>query len=124
MDGAGWHRSKNLNIPNTIKVEYLSAYYPEFNPVERFWNISKDTRSVNKIHPTLSSLQDDVTGCLNAMQEDLIRCLCAALFVGLNMVLGVTSACFKLRTTSVFSKPFYCLSSSFNELMLRSYECN
>ncbi len=78
MDGAGWHRSKNLNIPNTIKVEYLPAYSLELNPVERFWEQIKRYTIRNKIHLTLSSLQDDVTGCLNVMQEDLIRSLCAA----------------------------------------------
>ncbi len=77
MDGAGLHRSKNLNIPNTIDVEYLPAYSPELKPIERFWEHIKRYTIRNKIHLTLSSLQDDVTDFLNAMQ-DLIRTLCAA----------------------------------------------
>lgn len=41
MDGAGWHRSKDLIIPANIEIVYLPPYSPELNPVERFWGTSK-----------------------------------------------------------------------------------
>ena len=44
MDGAGWHKSKNLQVPENIEIILLPPYSPELNPVERFWqNIKKNT---------------------------------------------------------------------------------
>lgn len=37
MDGAGWHKSKALKIPDNIVIFYLPPYSPELNPVERLW---------------------------------------------------------------------------------------
>jgi transposase len=41
MDGAGWHKSKDLNVPWNIQIIYLPPYCPELNPVERLWNYIK-----------------------------------------------------------------------------------
>jgi transposase len=35
MDGAGWHKSKSLEIPKNITIFFLPPYSPELNPVER-----------------------------------------------------------------------------------------
>lgn len=37
MDGAGWHKSKKLIVPENIIIIHLPPYSPELNPVERFW---------------------------------------------------------------------------------------
>ncbi len=37
LDGAGWHTSKDLNIPDNISLLKLPAYAPELNPVENVW---------------------------------------------------------------------------------------
>lgn len=34
IDGAGWHRSKNLQIPDNISIIFLPPYSPELNPVD------------------------------------------------------------------------------------------
>lgn len=36
-DNAGWHRSKKVNLPQGLMVEYLPAYSPELQPAERLW---------------------------------------------------------------------------------------
>jgi transposase len=78
MDGAGWHRSKDLIIPANIKIDYLPPYSPELNPVERFWEHIKRYTIRNQIHLTLASIQVAVANLLNALQKDFIRSLCAA----------------------------------------------
>jgi len=35
VDSAGWHKSKDLVVPNNIKLVYLPPYSPELNPIER-----------------------------------------------------------------------------------------
>jgi transposase len=35
MDGASWHKSRSLNLPENVEIIYLPPYSPELNPVER-----------------------------------------------------------------------------------------
>ena len=37
MDGAGWHGSKALCVPDNITIVTLPPYAPELNPVENIW---------------------------------------------------------------------------------------
>jgi hypothetical protein len=37
LDGAGWHRSPNLALPDNIALLPLPPYSPELNPVENIW---------------------------------------------------------------------------------------
>ncbi len=37
MDQAAWHRSKDLKIPDHIKLFYIPPYSPELNPCEMAW---------------------------------------------------------------------------------------
>ena len=37
MDGAGWHGSSALRIPDNITIVTLPPYAPELNPVENIW---------------------------------------------------------------------------------------
>jgi hypothetical protein len=37
LDGAGWHTSPNLALPDNIALLPLPPYAPELNPVENIW---------------------------------------------------------------------------------------
>ena len=37
LDGAGWHRAKDLIIPANMRLEPLPARSPELNPAEHLW---------------------------------------------------------------------------------------
>jgi transposase len=37
LDGAGWHRAKDLRIPENMRLLHLPPYSPELNPVEHLW---------------------------------------------------------------------------------------
>ncbi|MBW4594273.1 MAG: transposase [Brasilonema angustatum HA4187-MV1] len=37
LDRAGWHTSKDLEIPVGLHLEYLPAYSPELQAAERLW---------------------------------------------------------------------------------------
>lgn len=41
LDGAGWHRSKELQVPGNVKLIPLPPYSPQLNPVERAWEYIK-----------------------------------------------------------------------------------
>jgi len=42
LDKAGYHRAKDLQVPENIRLVYLPSSNPELNPVERFWRDMKD----------------------------------------------------------------------------------
>ncbi len=37
LDGAGWHTSQALVVPDNVSLLRLPPYAPELNPVERVW---------------------------------------------------------------------------------------
>ncbi len=36
-DGAAWHKSKGLTVPENIKILHIPPYTPEMNPIEQIW---------------------------------------------------------------------------------------
>jgi transposase len=42
VDGAAWHRTKKLDMPENITIVILPAYSPEENPAEKVWQYLKD----------------------------------------------------------------------------------
>ena len=77
MDGAGWHKSKKLNIPANITIIWLPPYCPELNQVERLWLYAKANVIRNKIYDSLDELEDKVCDFLNAMLADVVAQICA-----------------------------------------------
>ena len=37
-DGAGYHRAKELVVPDNVTLLSLPAYSPELNPIENLWH--------------------------------------------------------------------------------------
>jgi transposase len=58
MDQAGWHKARELRIPPNITFEYLPAYSPELNPIEKLWQWLKKEVVHNNIFETLEMLMD------------------------------------------------------------------
>jgi len=56
MDGAGWHKSKNLIVPKNIQIVLLPPYCPELNPVEGLWRYIKNHAINNRVFKTLENL--------------------------------------------------------------------
>lgn len=81
MDGAGWHKSKDLQVPDNIEIILLPPYSPELNPVERFWQCIKQNTIKNKVYPTLDALKKTVAKCLNFMEITAIQSLCAVKYL-------------------------------------------
>jgi transposase len=77
IDGAGWHKSKKLEIPHNIEIIYLPPYSPELNPVERLWAYVKSWTIRNKVYTTLSALQKVVADFINALSQELVGSLCS-----------------------------------------------
>jgi transposase len=77
MDGAGWHKSKNLIVPKNIQLVILPPYCPELNPVERLWRFIKDNTIKNKVFETLKNLEDEVCEFVRNLTVEVIKNICS-----------------------------------------------
>lgn len=57
LDGAGWHRSQKLEIPEGIHLEILPPYSPELQPAERLWSIA-DEPLVNQCFQCIEEVEE------------------------------------------------------------------
>lgn len=74
IDGAGWHRSDKVVVPEGIHLVFLPPYSPELQPAERLWELA-DEPLVNRSFSTLDELEAVlVRRCVAMMQmKDDIR---------------------------------------------------
>ncbi len=56
IDNAGFHSTKNINIPNNIKLIRIPPYTPELNPCEKVWQYLKE-RFKNKTFENMKELK-------------------------------------------------------------------
>jgi hypothetical protein len=42
LDGAGWHASAGLAVPEGLRLEFLPAYSPELQPAEHLWPLTNE----------------------------------------------------------------------------------
>ena len=58
VDQAGWHSSKELNIPENIRLIAQPASSPEINPVEHIWEEIREKAFANRIFVSLDAVID------------------------------------------------------------------
>ena len=76
MDGAGWHKSRDLKIPQNITIIYIPPYCPELNPVERLWLFMKQNTIRNQIYETIEELENAVCSFIKNFQKQIIKQVC------------------------------------------------
>ena len=62
LDGAGWHSSPRLKVPDNIVLLPLPPYSPELNPVENVWEFLRGNFVSNRVW-------DDYEAILDACQD-------------------------------------------------------
>jgi transposase len=70
MDQAGWHVSRNLQVPENIRLIPLPPYSPELNPVEHVWDDIRERGFHNKAFPSLDEVEDQLCNQLMALQNE------------------------------------------------------
>jgi transposase len=77
MDQAGWHKSRNLVLPESITVLYLPPYSPELNPVERLWAYLRSHYLSNRAYDDYQHLLDAGAEAWQQLTPDILRSVCA-----------------------------------------------
>ena len=58
-DGAAWHKSGGLNLPNNIVLFYIPPYTPEMNPIEQIWKEIRKRGFHNEVFASLEKLSSN-----------------------------------------------------------------
>ena len=58
LDGAGWHKSKGLVVPENMTLVFLPPYSPELNPVEQLWKIMRRKFFANVLFSSMKALEN------------------------------------------------------------------
>jgi transposase len=78
LDNASWHKAKSLHWHH-IKPFYLSAYSPDFNPIERLWQQIKSHHLAGYITNKGCELEQKLFDTLQSLLRtpDNIQSICA-----------------------------------------------
>ena len=77
MDDAGWHKSKNLIVPENITILHLPSYSPELNTVERLWLRIKSNTIRNKIYDSLDDLESLICAFIKSITSTTAARICS-----------------------------------------------
>ena len=72
-DGAAWHKSESLQVPENIELFYIPPYTPEMNPIEQIWKELRKLGFRNEIFATLEKVVDRLCESICRLSSTLIR---------------------------------------------------
>jgi transposase len=74
VDNAGFHSTKDVELPDNIALLPIPPYSPELNPAERVWKEIKSKISM-KVFDTLDILENKVIDITNSLGKKEIKSL-------------------------------------------------
>jgi transposase len=79
-DGAGFHTSKSLCVPQNVTVLQLPAYSPELNPIENLWHYLKSHFWSNRAYAGYDELEAATVDAWHraVLNSDLMKTVCTA----------------------------------------------
>ena len=81
MDRAGWHKSRELKLPEGITVLLLPAYSPELNPVENLWHYLRSHYLSNHAYEDYDALLAAGTDAYRKLTPEVIRSVCRCEYI-------------------------------------------
>jgi len=73
VDGASWHRAKNLKIPKNIELFFLPPATPEMNPIEQIWKEIRKRGFHNEIFQTLDKVIDRLCDTICSLSRESVK---------------------------------------------------
>lgn len=68
VDRAGWHMSKEVQIPHGLHLEFLPPYSPELQPAERLWTLTNEPIA-NNYFKSINELEDALVARCQVLLE-------------------------------------------------------
>ena len=72
-DGASWHRSKSLVVPENIRLTFIPPYTPEMNPIEQIWREIRTQGFKNEVFNTLDDVMIRLCDTIQNLSRDTIK---------------------------------------------------
>ena len=76
-DGASWHKSKTLVVPENIELFYIPPYTPEMNPIEQIWKELRRRGFRNEIFATLEKVVLRLCDTICSLSNEVITSITA-----------------------------------------------
>lgn len=73
LDGAGWHTSRLLTVPDNIRLIPLPPYSPELNPTEYLWDELREKSFHNRVFNSIDALEVHLEVSLRDLEADKVR---------------------------------------------------
>lgn len=71
-DGAAWHKSGTLEVPENIVLFFIPPYTPEMNPIEQIWKEIRKRGFHNELFLTLDKVVDRLCDTICSLSNSLI----------------------------------------------------
>ena len=72
-DGAAWHKTKQLKIPDNIKITFIPPYTPEMNPIEQIWKEIRKIGFKNECFNKLDDVVDRLCDVICSLTPEIIK---------------------------------------------------
>lgn len=71
-DGAAWHKSKGLEIPENIEIVFIPPYTPEMNPIEQIWKEIRNKGFKNEVFASLDKVINRLRTTILSLSSETI----------------------------------------------------
>ena len=71
-DGAMWHKSGALKVPENIILHHIPPYTPEMNPIEQIWKEIRKRGFRNEVFASLERVVDRLSDTICTLTKDVI----------------------------------------------------
>lgn len=71
-DGAAWHKSARLELPENIVLFHIPPYTPEMNPIEQIWKEIRKRGFRNEVFTTLEKVVDRLCDTIRSLDNEII----------------------------------------------------
>lgn len=76
-DGAAWHKSNSLEIPENIHPVFIPPYTPEMNPIEQIWKEIRTKSFKNETFNSLADVVERLCKTISNLSNDTVKSITA-----------------------------------------------
>jgi len=80
-DGAAWHTSDKLCVPENIRLYFIPPYTPEMNPIEQIWKELRKRGFRNEVFDSLDAVVDRLCDTICSLSPHLISHITARAWI-------------------------------------------
>ena len=87
-DGAAWHKSKTLQLPDNIVLFHIPPYTPEMNPIAQIWKEIRKRGFKNESFASLAKVIDRLCDTICSLSAGVIKSITGRTWI-VNVLIGV-----------------------------------